>query len=347
MTAQPGTRDVRELLGLHTRGAKALVAAYVLTFLLVSLSTSPGPDAVVAELTAWLVVSAGAVTLVRIAGDPLPFRPAVALTLAGAIALNLVLPVLPVPIDGLLQTWPLGAGTAILAYLCVRGRIALGWLGMAAMLASCALWAMRTGQGAGYGLGMSAINMAPLLMATFVAYTVRPSAKAIFELREQTTRRIAAEAADAAVLEERDRQLRRLDELARPLLDRIATGVDLDEHERIACRLLEAHLRDILRAPGLSDPAVAAAARAARGRGVEVILLDDRGADDAVGDAPQGLLGMVAAELAAASDGAVTVRVLPPGRSAMATVLASGTDRVRRTEFGHGGRAADAEASLG
>ncbi|MFI6430458.1 hypothetical protein [Rhodococcus oryzae] len=345
MSIAGGTRDVRELLGLHTRGAKALVAAYVLTFLLLSLSSSPGPGAVWAELAAWLVVSAGAITLVRIAGDPLPFRPAVAMALAGPIALNLVLSVVPVPVDGLLQTWPLGAGTAILAYMCVRGRIALGWLGMTAMLGSCVLWAMRTGQGAGYGLGMSAINMAPLLMATFVAYTVRPAAKEIFELREQTVRRVAAEAADSAVLEERDRQLRRLDELARPLLDRIATGVELDGDERIACRLLEAHLRDILRAPGLSGPIVSAAARAARGRGVEVVLLDDRAVDDG-GAAPDRFLGMVAAELAAATDGAITVRVLPPGRTTMATVLASSADRVRRTEFDHDGHPADAEASL-
>ena len=61
---------------------------------------------------------------------------------------------------------------------------------------------------------------APLLMATFFAFTIRPLAAAIFELRRQSTVRIASQAAAAAVLEERDARLASLDALARPLLQR-------------------------------------------------------------------------------------------------------------------------------
>src|SRR5690606_5010959 len=121
-----------------------------------------------------------------------------------------------------------------------------------------------------YGLSVTLINIAPLLMATFFGLTIRPAARDIFLLREEGTERAAAEAAHRAVLDERDRQLVGLDSLVRPLLERLADPRALTDAERRACGLLEAQLRDSLRARSLAVPMVTAAARAARGRGVDV-----------------------------------------------------------------------------
>ncbi|QSE87885.1 hypothetical protein JWS13_04515 (plasmid) [Rhodococcus pseudokoreensis] len=331
------TRDVRELLGLRSTAAKTVVAAYVLTFLLVSTTTSPGPGALLAELAAWLIVSVGAAALILVPGDPLPTWTSAALTVSGPIAVTLVLAVVPVPIDGLLQLWPLAASTAIYTYMCVRGRTLLAWAGMAATLSSCVLWAARTGQGASYGIGISAINLAPLLMATFFAWTIRPAARRIFDLREQTTIRVAAQAADTAILDERDRQLRRLDDLARPLLERISVAEHLTDDDRLACRLLEAHLRDTLRAPALVAPGVVTAVRAARARGVDVIMLDDHGMNTTPTDVRDRIHTAVADTLAATTHGTLTIRVLPPHRHALVTILRSDHDDVARVEFGHDG----------
>ncbi|MFD1815075.1 hypothetical protein [Rhodococcus gannanensis] len=335
MTGHDG--DVRELLGFRTGAARVLVVAYVLTFLLLALVTAPGRDAWWAELLAWVVVSVGAVTVVFHPSDPLPLKVGVALTLTGPMAVNLVLAVVPVPIDTLLLTWPLGASTAVYTYMCVRGRTGWAWLGMTLTLASCVLWAHRTGQGAGYGLAMSVLNLAPLVMSTFFAWTIRPAARNIYALRAQKTVEVAADAADLAVLEERDRQVRRLDELARPLLEHIASGAELSDATCTDCRLLEAYLRDTLRAPILSEPVVVTAARAARARGVEVILLDDHGMDDAAVETRDNVLGSVAVLLDAASSGTLTVRVLPPRRAALVTVLHDDDHDVRRIELGHDG----------
>lgn len=332
------SHDIRELLGMQTKAATVIVWFFVLTFLLLALVTAEGVSTLWPVTLALLAVTAAAVAVVRVAGDPLPLRPTLALAAVGPVSCALVLAVVPVPIDSALQTWPLSASTAIYTFMCVRGRTWYAWLGLLATIGTCMTWSTLTGQGPAEGVSMSAINLAPLLMATFFAYTMRPDAHAIFRLRDQATRRVAARAADSAVLEERDRQLRRLDELARPLLERIGTGVELDAEERLACRLLEAHLRDSLRAPGLTHPAVVASARAARARGVEVILLDDRGMDSATAEVHERFVTAVANELDAARDGAVTVRVLPPGREAAATVLASGGFAVRRVEFGADGR---------
>ncbi|GAA4482262.1 hypothetical protein GCM10023094_31870 [Rhodococcus olei] len=330
--------DARTLIGMRSPAANAIVVFYSATFLLLAVVSRDGVSSFWPIAVAVAAVSVGAVAIVRAPGDPLPMRPTWALTALGPVAVALVLGVLPIPVSSPLQTWPLGAVTAIYAFLCVRGRPGFAWLGMLSTITTCVVWATLTGQGPAHGLVMSVINLAPLLMATFFAYTIRPSARAIFTLREQTTRRAAAEAADSAILEERDRQLRRLDEQARPLLARIAAGDALSADERLACRLLEAHLRDSVRAPALTDPAVVAAARSARGRGVEVILLDDHAMDHATAEARRRFLDSVAEELFAAEAGAVTVRILPPGRDATATILCSTADSVRRVEFGSDGR---------
>lgn len=342
-TASPATRptadarDVRELLGLRSTAATVVVGAFIATFLLLALTTAPTTTSLWAELSAWIVVSAAALTLIRTAGDPLPYRTTLALTLAGPTSLTLVLAVVPIPIDGLLQLWPLSAATAIYTYMCVRGRTVWAWLGMTATLASCAWWAQHTGQGAGYGIEISAINLAPLVMATFFAWTIRPAARDIFALREQTVIRVAAEAADTAILDERDQQLRRLDNLARPLLEHLAADEDITEEQQLACTLLEAHLRDTLRAPILDTTDVAAAARAARARGVDVILLDDHGMDHTATPLRDRIITAVVAALADAADGTLTVRVSPPQRDTLLTILHNRHDDTDRTEYGQDG----------
>jgi hypothetical protein len=74
----------------------------------------------------------------------------------------------------------------------------------------------------------------------------------------------AAEATRMAVDGERIRQL---DRVARPILERIAKGMVLSAAEREGCRLLEAELRDGLRAPQLMTAELSVAARGARGAG--------------------------------------------------------------------------------
>ncbi|KAB2583428.1 hypothetical protein BS297_20710 [Rhodococcus erythropolis] len=324
--------DVRELLGLRTIAAKTVVTAFVATFALVAWSTNP-PGGGWFEFAAWIVVSIGAVGLIGVPGDPLAAPATAYLTLSGPIAVNLIFVVVPVPIDGLLQLWPLAASTAIYTYMCVRGRTVWAWIGMAAVLASCILWAERTGQSAAYGLSMSAINLAPLLMATFFAWTIRPAAREIFALRRQATLRIAAEAADTAVLDERDAQLTRLDDLARPLLERITDADPLTGQERLDCQLLEAHLRDTLRAPTLAVPHIAAEARAARTRGVEVILLDDHALDTASEEVRDRVIAAAADALITAHSGSLTIRILPPDRDVLATILHSTREVIVRVEY--------------
>jgi hypothetical protein len=286
-----------------------------------------------------LVFSAAVILLLRAPGDPLSPRSTALLTASGPVAASFVFAVVPVPLTGSLQSWPLGMSVVIYTFMCVRGRTPAAWFGLALTMSVAVGWAVLTGQGALFGLSFSAINIAPLLMATFFAFTIRPLGAAIFELREQSTIRIAAQAAAAAVLEERDARLASLDALARPLLQRIADGPDLTDEEVLACRLLEAELRDTLRARGLVLPDLSRAARSARARGVEVTMLDDRSPTALSEKVRNDIAAGASSSLDGAVTGSVTVRLLPPGRPAAATILLDDLgDGAQRVEYDDSGR---------
>lgn len=327
------SRDVRDLLGMRTVAARVLVGIYAGVAALLAAFGGTGASALLPLAAAVLVCALAAYALVAVPGDPLPRRITIPLTFTGVVSALLVLSVLPVPTtNDIALWWPFGMSTVIFTFMCVRGRTLAAWCGMVCMIGTAAAWTHATGQGATFGLVVAIPNVAPLLMSTFFAYTLRPLAKAIYVLRETSLQNSAEKAASAAALDERDAQLDRLDVSARPLLERIATGETLHDDERRAGILLEARLRDGLRAPILQDPLVVDAATAARRRGVDVVMLDDHGMDGADPRDQERLRRAVADELDSVCDGSVTVRVLPPGRKALATILVRGAS-VRRVEL--------------
>ncbi|CCQ14078.1 Hypothetical membrane protein [Rhodococcus sp. AW25M09] len=326
-------RDVRAFLGMNTASAYGVAATFFGTYTLMNFTASGGVHSVWAVQVAVLLVSCAAFALVAVPGDPLGAGWATAIGAAAPVSTAVVLSQLSVPVANGLQTWPLSAAVALCGFVSVRGRTAHGWAAMVAVVAVCAFWADATDQGAVAGVAMSAISFAPLAMATFFALTFRSTAAAVFELRAQSRRRAAEEAATSAGLDERDRQLARLDFLARPLLEKIASGAELDTAEREACGLLEASLRDRLRAAGLMTDEVAAAARSARVRGVQVVLLDDGGLAVVHPTISGRVSAAVSAALRNAEGGVVTARILPPGRAKIASILVSDESEDVRIEL--------------
>ncbi|WP_139277297.1 hypothetical protein [Rhodococcoides corynebacterioides] len=324
--------DVTTLLGMRTRAAAIVVALHLIGVAVAALGALGGVEPIGAPVLALAVHAACVVALVCVHGDPLPLPATLAIGLAGPASCALVLWSLPVPLDNPLQTWPIGVCAGVVTFLCVRGRPWWGWAEYAAVVVVTLAWATDTGQGWTIAGPLVLPSVALVLMGSFFAHAIRTPVADIFELRAQTTVRAAEEAAAAASLHERDVQLTRLDELARPLLTRIASGEPLADDERLACRLLESQLRDSFRARGLVD--VSSAVRAARSRGVDVLLLDDRGhentetVDDAIVDAVVAALENPAVE-------AVTVRLLPPDRDSAASILVDGVDGPRRVDLPH------------
>lgn len=326
-----GPQDIRDLLGMRTRGARLILASYIAAIIVVTIATMHTFTAAWPAAAGTLVLIAATLALVFVPGDPLPLWPTLALTVSGPIACALVLSVTPGVLGSTLQTWIHGGGTTIYCFMNVRGRRITPWIGLAGMVGAFAYWADSTGHGAAYGINLVAIDAAPLTMAALLSFTLRPTAKSVFTLRAHTTARIAEVAAQNAASDERSRQVRHLDTLARRMLERIASGEPLTSEEREQCALLEAHLRDRLRAPILSTLELDDAAYKARARGVEVVILDDSGTPDHDPAVITAVHNAAEHALQHATSGRVCIRMWPTGRATIASVLTiddTGTHRV-------------------
>lgn len=335
--ADQSAGDIRTLLGLHTRTAWFIFGLNTVVNLALIVWCGDRLTPLWLPVLAWCLVVASGAVLLLVGGDPLPNWASVGIALVGPIAVVLTVPAISMDTYDPHMVWMTGPVTTVLAYLCVRGRSAFGWLGLTLMIGAVTMWALNAGMGPIAGFMLAGTNFAALGMATFFAYTIRPAAASIYELRSREAQRAADEARAAAILDVRDRRIEQLDADARPLLVRIADGAQLSEDERIECRMLEAHLRDGLRGTVLAHEPVVTAARTARLRGVEVVLLDDGAIASADSAAAGSVRAILAAELEAARDGRVTARVLPKGREQLGTVVADTAAGYRRVEFGHRG----------
>ncbi|WP_332838959.1 hypothetical protein [Nocardia bovistercoris] len=321
--------DVRDILGIRTVGAWLLSLFFAAAVLAMAAGSTDGVrDARFTALAAVLVLFAGLGILVA-PGDPIPARFAVPVAAAAPLSAGLALWQLPVPMAGSTQIWFLGAASAYLNFLCVRGASRWAWLGLIGQILTCALWTATTGQGVITGVGFSFINVTPLLMATFFARVIRPIAQEVLTLRRADTERAAAEAAACAAQQERDRRVARLDRIARPLLETIASGRPLSTAEQAECRLVEAELRDDILGGVMMDATVATAARSARERGVTVVLDDGGGLDEVPHALRQHVRIVVRDALDYAEGGTITARVLPPGRASLISILLRDNEELR------------------
>ncbi len=123
--------------------------------------------------------------------------------------------------------------------------------------------------------------MFPLLwmvLATLVVRGVRSIGEQLVRVRSASRQNTQAMAESFSKLVLREVWLAELRAQIGPLLQNLADPAhQLSAEERDACRVLEGRLRDALRAGNLVSQGVSDAIQAARGRGVEVVLVDNRG----------------------------------------------------------------------
>lgn len=232
-------------------------------------------------------------------------------------------------INGGFSQWYVGAGALVMFYLSLRGRDLLAWAGFAAIGAAAIIWGLTTDDRLLESILLVARQAPIVLVGSLFAYGMKRTSKRLENVHDADTARVAAEAAALARTAERSRRLAALDAAVGPHLQRIADGSPLSDDDRQELLVAEARLRDSLRARQLDLPEIVAAVQRARRRGVVVLLLDDRyplalpaGALSRVIDASVRMLDN-------ASDGTVTIRLLPAGRQLLATLVADGHEYSR------------------
>lgn len=348
MNARPPTADpadVRDILELETPATRVIVAAVVIAMAYGASQSTEGISPAWPVAVVVLIMAAATVALVAVPHDPLPLGAAVLMALAPPAAAAILLSVVPVPMAMSNQVWISGYATLIYVFMCLRGRILLAWLSVAASVGVHSVWSASTGQGVWEGAQIPIYNAGALLAATLIAIAIRRTTRSILALRSAAVLQAADASAVSASQQVRRARLAGLDQEARPLLARIATGVPLSDDERQDCELLEAHLRDQIRAAALVTPTTAIAARQARTRGVEVMLIDDGGLG-AVSDEVRGAIHTAVAQaLDDADNGDVRIRVLPPGRPNLVTIYRGGESGTERIDVDSLGRISIGDAA--
>jgi hypothetical protein len=313
----PPAPDLGRLLGLTGVGAKILVVLYWLTFLSLAILSGGPPMQTVEGWVALMLVLASSVLLILPWRYPLP-GPLVGALIAvtGFTTIAICWHLDPVLWPGY-TSWNFGAITFLMYMVALRGRVAAGTIGMLLMTGLTIHWSFTTSGDWLHGLFLVYRQFFSFVAVSFFALWLRRTAQRISEFRAAQQRRVAAEHASTAAADERRRQLERVRQIAGPALADIATG-RVDAAQREEHRLLEAGLRDSIRGHALAHDALPPAARAARGRGVDVAIIDDLRED-----APRSRLApaieWAAERIAGVPSGEVTVRLARDGDDRVVT----------------------------
>ena len=210
-------------------------------------------------------------------------------------------------------SWCIGAGTTLCCGLIARERPRQAWAGLILIIVVIGVWTLSTGHNPANIFALGSGQFSTLLIWYL---TARISI-------DITARTAASEAAGAEIAAQR-RAHRESEALMRqamvsvrrrvePLLTAIADGAPITAGMRARARMLEAELRDERRAPFFTGTRVIESARAARIRGIDVILLDDRGTSGGLtDDAREAIINRAARALDDARKGQVVIRLLPP-----------------------------------
>lgn len=255
-------------------------------------------------------------------GRPLELRAAWA-AVVGVLCMEvLVKSALPTGVHPGYAAWHNGAIQMLLVTVALRGRMRLAWLGMGVFAAIDFTASLVQRLTLIEALAMVVTPILWMVMATALSIILRRCARQTQDFTEQEQAAATELASENARQLAQSQWLRDLNRATRPMLERIAAGA-LQPAEQRECLLLEAGLRDEIRGRALAVPLVQQAAKAARGRGVSVDLLDDR-ATDLQEEQLDEVIEQLVGALQRAEDGAVKCRVLPEGSEVAATILAYG-----------------------
>ncbi|HEY9314820.1 hypothetical protein [Williamsia sp.] len=267
-----------------------------------------------------LCVGAAAITFGL--GDPLsPRCTAVAcVSMPGAVLAALLAE--PQIVETNRPPWLLSAIVILGIVLCLRGRIVPAWSSLAICYLVIFAWSAAFSEGRPE-LVLMLLAPARMFIGTAFALVLRHSFLAIEALNRAEAEESARAAAVRAAREERISRLADLESMVRPMLTRIAEGEQLSAADRKACALLEGQLRDQIQAAALANASVAGNARAARRRGVDVVMIDDGGLIDTSPEVHRRVTQHVNDVLHTSDGGHLRIRVLPPGRSSLISIYRS------------------------
>lgn len=325
--------DVTAILRLTDFSGRLLLAFYGLATTLVAILNLPGLHWPITGIISLVLLWVSLVLLGLPGAQPFALAPTIALV----VLTTMISAVSPWSIANLdnpgYATWHMGSVTFILLVLTLRGRPGFAWFGFGLFAALTMLWTLTTDQVVMGGVENILRQGANLLIGTLFARFLVRASETITAIQSKQLTGTAQHAARAAEVQERERQVFRLERDARPALEQIVATTTFTEAELRDFGLLEASLRDGIRAAGFSSERLSAETRAARERGLHVVLLDDRG-EELVDGERERVEDALIHELHTSRSGTITARLSPFGREDVATIVVDEEGVFRRIVVG-------------
>ena len=209
--------------------------------------------------------------------------------------------------------WCTSAGAALCCGLLARDRPREAWAGLGLLVATSGVWALATGRDPAMILAWLAGQIIPVCLWRGIARLSVALTAATAENEAIGAEAVARRRAEQESQRLRQRAMDSVRERSVSVLTAVSSGQSSAPALCAQARLLEAELRDERRAPFFTGTAVVDAARAARARGIDVTLLDDRGpAEKAAGRIQDAVIAQAVRALDRADGGHVVLRLLPP-----------------------------------
>lgn len=225
---------------------------------------------------------------------------AVSAIAAAALLVGLVPPGVPGP-------WGADLPAFLAALLIARGSVRAGVVAGSLVVATLVVAGMLRGAEAWQIVASVGIPLIAVAFGSLWRIGLRVTVETEQAHRTAEARAAVALAASERAAREYRRQLHRIREEVAPLLERIAEADVLSPEELTELVVEEGAIRDRLRSPRVTDPALVAALGAARRRGVRVSMLWGEGP----GDAPEpALLAEIARLVQRVGAGTVVIRAV-------------------------------------
>ncbi len=315
-TTTTGTSPLSLASCLETPEAQTIVVCIFILYVLITLlEVRAGSYRHLAPVIAGLLAIglAALALLKRRPGYSLPARTAALVAAAAGVADALIIFQIDFAGWPSYTSWCIGASSVLCCGLIVRERPRQAWAGLLLIITVIGVWTLATGRNpiTIFALGSGQFSTLLIWHSTArisIAITARTAASEAAGA-EITARRRAHQESETLMRQAMASVRRRVG----PLLTAIAEGAPITAGMRTRARMLEVELRDERRAPFFTDTRVIESARAARTRGIDVILLDDRGTgDDLTHEAQKAVIDRASQALDDARAGQVVIRLLPP-----------------------------------
>lgn len=220
--------------------------------------------------------------------------------------------------------WATGSATSLCHGLLMRQHPRMAWIGQLLLMTTTAIWVHLTDRPTIIIITYILPHIVSLALWHLIVTCCITASTALETSQRQTASILAARQADQTMNQIMDRSMAAVRARTQPLLTQLATSPTPTPALRTQARLLEAELRDEIRAPFFTNTPVVHAARQARARGIDVLLLDDsHGSNNLPDTIKQQALHHVIHTIRTTTNGRIVVRVNPPGRPTLLSILSN------------------------